>query len=214
MTPSKLRLRYVFRPIVNLIAKGLIKLGVTPNLATILMLCCAIFSFISLVFFQNLMIFGLFVFITGIMDGCDGAIARLTNKSSAFGGFFDSIMDRISEFVIFLALLIYTWDQFLWDLIDMKLIIFITFLASIMTSYVRTRAENFYKGEFNKRDFDIGLMARSERLFYIFITSITTFYINAFYNEFLFLFMWLVLGTAFFRFFRINNLIKRKQNEK
>jgi len=214
MTSSKFRLRYIFRPLVNLIAKGLSKIGVTPNLATIIMLCFAIFSFISLVFFQNLLIFAILVFITGIMDGCDGAIARFTNKSSAFGGFLDSIMDRISEFVIFLALLIFTWDQFLWDLIDMKLIIFITFLAAIMTSYVRARAENFFKGEFNKREFDIGLMARSERLFYLVITSIITFYMNAFYNEFLFLFMCLVLGTAFFRFLRINSQIKKQHNEK
>jgi len=211
--PSKLRLRYIFRPLVNVIAKGLSKIGITPNLATILMLCSAIFSFIALVFFQNLLIFGILVFITGIMDGCDGAIARLTNKSSAFGGFFDSIMDRFSEFVIFLALLIFSWDQFLWNFIDMKLIIFITFLAAIMTSYVRTRAENFFKGEFNKREFDLGLMARSERLFYLFITSVIVYYLNGFYNEFLFLFMWLVLGTAFFRFMRINRLIKMKQNE-
>ncbi|MFX1340281.1 MAG: CDP-alcohol phosphatidyltransferase family protein [Promethearchaeota archaeon] len=212
--PSKLRLRYIFRPLVNLIAKVLSKIGITPNLATILMLFSAILSFIALVFFFNLLIFGIFVFITGIMDGCDGAIARLTNKSSAFGGFFDSVMDRISEFVIFLALLIFSWNEFLWNLIDMKLIIFITFLATLMTSYVRARAENFFKGEFNKREFDLGLMARSERLFYIFITSIIAFCINAFYNEFLFLFMCLVLGTAFFRFFKINNIIKKKQNKK
>ncbi len=213
MTSSKFRLRYIFRPLVNIIAKFLSRIGVTPNLATTIMLCFAILSFLSLVIFQNLLFFSILVFITGIMDGCDGAIARLTNKSSAFGGFFDSVMDRISEFVIFLALLMYTWDQFLWDLIDMKLIIFITFLAVIMTSYVRARAENFFKGEFNKRDFDIGLMARSERLFYLFITSIIAFFINAFYNEFLFLFMWLVIGTAFFRFLRINSLIKKQQYE-
>ncbi len=211
--PSKFRLRFIFRPVINLIAKALSKIGITPNLATILMLCCAVLSFIALVFFQNLLIFGLLVFITGIMDGCDGAIARLTNKSSAFGGFFDSIMDRISEFVIFLALLVYTWDQFLWILIDVKLIIFITFLASLMISYMRARAENFFKKEMNKGEFDLGLMARSERLFYIFITSIVCFYINAFYNEALFLFMWLVLGTAFFRFIRINNQIKKLQHE-
>jgi len=35
---SKFRLRYIFRPLVNLIAKGLIRIGVTPNLATIIML--------------------------------------------------------------------------------------------------------------------------------------------------------------------------------
>ena len=86
---SKFRLRYIFRPLVNLIAKVLIKLGITPNIATFIMLLFAIFSFISLVFLQNLLLFAILIFFTGIMDGCDGAIARITDKSTAFGGFFD-----------------------------------------------------------------------------------------------------------------------------
>lgn len=203
--PSKLRVRYIFRPIVNLIAKGLSKIGVTPNIATFLMLIFAIFSFISLVFFYNLLYFAIFIFITGIMDGCDGAIARLTNKSTKFGGFFDSIMDRFSEFIIFLGLLIFCWYQLLWNLIDMKLIIFISFLATIMISYTRSRAENFYKG-----DFDVGLMARSERLFYLMITSLIAFFYG-FFNEFLFLFMWLLIGTAIFRYIKISKQIKKQE---
>ena len=205
--PSKLRVRYIFRPLVNLIAKGLSKIGVTPNIATILMFIFAIFSFISLVFFYNLLYFAIFIFITGIMDGCDGAIARLTDKSTKFGGFFDSIMDRISEFIIFLGLFIFCWDQLLWNVIDMKLIIIISFLASIMISYTRSRAENFYKG-----DFDVGLMARSERLFYLMITSLIAFFYG-FFNEFLFIFMWLVIGTAVFRFVKISKQIKEQESK-
>jgi len=64
----------------------------------------SVISFFVLVFIQNLLLFSIFVFITGIMDGCDGAIARLTGKSTKFGGFFDSIMDRFSEFINILFL--------------------------------------------------------------------------------------------------------------
>ena len=201
---SKFRLRYIFRPLVNLIAKGLIRIGVTPNLATVIMLSFSVFSFIFLVFFRNLLCFSIFVFITGIMDGCDGAIARLTNNSTKFGGFFDSFMDRFSEFFIFLGLLIFSKNKFLWGFIDMKLIIFISFLASIMISYSRARAEVFFKG-----DFDIGLMARSERLFYLFITMAIAFFYG-FMEEFLWLFMWLVIGTFFFRMTHIYFQIKRE----
>ena len=205
--PSKYRLRYIFRPLVKLIAKCLIKIGVTPNMATIIMLSFAILSFICLVFIQNLLLFSIFLFIAGIMDGCDGAIARLTNKSSAFGGFFDSIMDRFSEFIIFLALLIYSWEELLWNIIDMKIIIFLTFLFSLMISYIRARAENFLKGG----DFDVGLMARSERLFYLVITSLIAFFYG-FFEEFLFLFFWLVMGTTLFRFLKINKIIKEQES--
>jgi len=200
--PSKFRIRYIFRPLVKLIAKGLSKIGVTPNMATVIMFIFAIISFVCLVFIQNLLLFSIFVFITGIMDGCDGAIARLDNKSTKFGGFFDSIMDRFSEFVIFWSLLVYSWEEELWNIIDMKVVIFLAFLFSIMISYLRARASNILDG-----DFDIGLMARSERLFYLVISSLITFYFG-FFNEFLFLFMWLVIGTFIFRFMKINKQIK------
>ena len=201
---SKFRLRYIFKQLVNLIAKGLIRIGVSPNLATIIMLSFSVLSFLSLVILRNLLYFSILVFITGIMDGCDGAIARLTSKSTKFGGFFDSFMDRLSEFFIFLGLLIFSKDELLWNFFDMKLIIFISFLISIMISYTRARAEVIFKG-----DFDIGLMARSERLFYLFITMIiASFY--GFMGEFLFIFMWLVIGTFIFRMIRIYYQIKRK----
>ena len=205
--PSKLRLRYIFRPLVELMAKGLNRIGVSPNLATIFMLISAIIGSIFLIA-HGFLLFSLFIFLCGLLDGCDGAIARLTNKSTKFGGFFDSIMDRFSEFIIFLGLFIFCWDQLLWNLIDMKLIIFISFLASIMISYTRSRAENFYKG-----DFDVGLMARSERLFYLMITSLIAFFYG-FFNEFLFIFMWLVIGTAIFRYIKLSFLIKENERDK
>ena len=203
--PSKFRLRYIFRPLVNLIAKGLSKIGISPNMATVLMFISAIFSFISLIFCNNLLFFAIFIFITGILDGCDGAIARLTNRTTKFGGFFDSIMDRFSEFIIFLGILLFCWEEFLWNFIDMKVIIFLTFLTSLMISYTRTRAENFYKG-----DFDVGLMARSERLFYLFLSSLIAFFYG-FFNELIFLFMWLLIGTAIFRYVKLSNQIKNQE---
>ncbi|MFX1374533.1 MAG: CDP-alcohol phosphatidyltransferase family protein [Promethearchaeota archaeon] len=205
--PSRFRVRKIFKWLVNPIAKGLIKIGVTPNLATMIMLLFSILSFISLSILKNLLYFSLFILITGIMDGCDGAISRLTNKATKMGGFFDSFMDRFSEFFIFLGLLIYTKDQFLWGFIDLKLIIFTSFLSSIMISYTRARAAVIFKG-----NFDIGLMARSERLFYLFITMIIAFFYG-FMNEFLFIYMWLVIGTFVFRtvdiYFQIKKLDKR-----
>lgn len=206
--PSQFRVRKIFRWLVNLIAKGLIKIRVTPNIATIIMLLFSIFSFMSLVFFRNLLYFSIFVFITGIMDGCDGAIARLTNTSTKFGGFFDSFMDRSSEFFIFFGLLIFNKDQVLWKCIDMKLIIFISFFASIMISYTRARAEVIFKG-----DFDIGLMARSERLFYLFLTMLISFFYG-YMQLFLFIFMCLVTATLIFRITRIYDQIKKSENKR
>jgi len=204
---SKFRLRRVFKPLVKSVAKILSRIGVTPNLATIIMLCFSILSYVTLVCFSNLFLFSISVFITGFLDGVDGAIARIKKKATLFGGFFDSVMDRMSEFVIFFALLIYSWNSLLWVIIDMKFIIFVSFFSSIMISYLRSRAEVFFKG-----DFDFGLMARSERLFYLVITMmIANFY--GYFNEFLFIFMLLVLTTAFFRYFKTAKLLKTHERE-
>jgi len=203
---SKFRLRRIFRPLVKGVAHLLSRVGLSPNLATIIMLSFSIISFILLVFLSNLLLFSIFVFATGFFDGVDGAIARKQKKVTKFGGFFDSLMDRISEFVIFLALLIYSWNSALWGIVDMKIIILISFFSSIMISYLRARAEVFFKG-----DFDFGLMARSERLFYLVVTMLVANFIG-YVNEFLFVFMFLVLATAFFRYFKIKTLIKEYEN--
>ncbi len=205
--PSKFRVKYIFkRKIVKLVSRGLIKLGITPNLATIMMLCSSIFSFVSIWPFKNLLLFSILVFITALLDGCDGTIARITNSSSSFGGFFDSVMDRFSEFFIFLGLLLFNWNRSLWNFLDVKVIIYISFLASLMISYSRTRAECFFSG-----DFDIGLMARSERLFYLFVTIIFA-HFYGYVEIFLLAFMILVVGTLIFRIIKIYNQIKNQAN--
>jgi phosphatidylglycerophosphate synthase len=204
---SKFRLRRIFKPLVKSVAKILSKIGVSPNLATFIMFSFSIFSFIALVCFSNLFLFSILVFITGFFDGVDGAIARIKERATLFGGFFDSVMDRMSEFIIFFALLFYSWNNLLWGIIDMKLIIFVSFFSSIMISYLRSRAEVFFKG-----DFDIGLMARSERLFYLVITMMIAYFIG-YVNEFLFIFMLLVVATAFFRYFKIAKLLRAYEKE-
>ncbi|MGV9173933.1 MAG: CDP-alcohol phosphatidyltransferase family protein [Promethearchaeia archaeon] len=199
---SKYRLRRIFKPLVKIVAKILSKAGMTANLATWSMLLLAFLSAIFLVLFQHLFLFGLFVFFCGILDGVDGAISRINGTSSSKGGFFDSTMDRISEFIIFTGLLFYFWGHILWKVFDMRVIVIISFIGSIMISYSRARGEIIYNG-----DYDIGLMARSERLFYIFVTSCIAFFIG-FFKEFIVIYMCLVIATAIFRFVKINAQIK------
>jgi archaetidylinositol phosphate synthase len=205
--PSRIRLRRVFKPFISGLAKGLSKLGLRPNGATIIMFVCSLISFFCLVAFKTYFWFGIMVFITGILDGIDGALARLNKRNTKFGGFFDSFMDRLSEFTILLALLIDRWNQTLWSIIDMKFIVFTSLFASIMISYSRSRAQTFYKG-----DYDIGLMARSERLFYIFIVSLLSVFFG-YLNEFLFGFFLLVISTALYRGIKIHRMIKLSESK-
>jgi len=201
--PSKFRLRYIFRPIIRMMARALNRIGMSANMATCIMLSFAFLSLISLGFFHDLLLFGILVFLVGIFDGIDGAIARISDTISSKGAFLDSTMDRISEFLIFLALLLYRWDQLLWNFINMNLVIFLASFSSLMVSYLRARADNFFKG-----DFDIGLMARSERLFYLFMVSIISYFFG-YFDDLIFLFMGLVVITAVYRYVKIKNYLKK-----
>lgn len=194
--PSKLRLRPIFAPLVKGIAKILSKLGITSNMATILMLFCS-FVCVSMLFIDNILWFGIFLFITGIMDGVDGAIARITNKSSKFGGFFDSTMDRLSESIIFASIMM-TRDRYLLIPKELSLfLIIIAALSSFLFSYMRARTELIQKGY----DTNVGLMARSERLFFLFVISI----LSSFFGFVIFtwgfiLFTILIVLSAFYRY--------------
>src|SRR5580658_5857210 len=52
-------------------------------------------------FFAGLVIFG-----AGIFDMTDGRVARRINKVTVFGSFFDSVIDRYSDVVLFFGLLV------------------------------------------------------------------------------------------------------------
>jgi len=208
---SKYRLRPIFAPLIKYLAKGFIKLRITPNIATLIMLFFSIVSSLSLIILNNLLLFGVFIFITGIMDGIDGAIARLTNKNSKFGAFFDSSMDRLSEGIIYLAIV---WKSS--ELLDNfpKMAIFIIWLClvfSLLISYVRAKVDVVISSGEKKFDSNIGLFARSERLFYLVILSFLSYFLGtsefAIFSWGIILFSILIFGTFMYRFVKYRQIL-------
>ncbi|MHA1392889.1 MAG: CDP-alcohol phosphatidyltransferase family protein [Promethearchaeota archaeon] len=180
-----------------------------PNHATFIMLVFSILSSISLCIFKSFLVFSIFIFMVMIFDGVDGTLARISNQTTTFGGFFDSTLDRISEFIIFTSLYFIGVVNFIFNSDLFHFLIILISISSFMTSYLRSKGETLS----NKRgDFDIGLFARSERLFLIFIITI-------FPNPHLF--SWGViflsigtLGTALFRFFKFSKFLKNNITNK
>jgi phosphatidylglycerophosphate synthase len=93
--------------------------------------------------------------LTGILDILDGRIARATGRVSKGGAFFDSVMDRYAELVVFGGLSVYYRHG--WALY----VVLLASLGSIMVSYTRAR------GEALGVQVNIGTMQRPERLFYL-----------------------------------------------
>ncbi len=136
------------------IGKALSRSGVSPNTVTVLGLLLN--ALVAVVLASgSFLVGGFLVLLAGMFDMLDGAVARAGGKVSVFGGFLDSTLDRYSEAVLFLGLLVYFTRAS--DSVAVVLI-YITMVGSIMTSYARARAEA--SGLKN----DSGLFQRTERV--------------------------------------------------
>jgi len=98
---------------------------------------------------------GVILILSGACDALDGRLARRTNQTSRFGAFFDSAVDRYSEIVVFMGLAAFFHSAFMGAMIILAL------AGSLLTSYVRARAEGM------GIDCKIGLMQRPERVTFI-----------------------------------------------
>lgn len=78
---------------------------------------------------------GLFLIIGGFLDIMDGEVARRGNRVTLSGGFLDSILDRFSEFFIYLGIFFYYFPS------SLTALVFGVFFLSLMVSYLRARSE-------------------------------------------------------------------------
>lgn len=125
------------RSLLEPIARLINKLGLSPNVVTVsgflLMVGVAFVLAQGHLFWGGLLIIG-----SALFDAVDGTLARMIGRTSRFGAFLDSTLDRFSEAVIFLGLFIYFIGQ---DHQLELILIYATVVGSLMVSYARARAE-------------------------------------------------------------------------
>ncbi len=130
----------------------LAKLKISPNLITIIGL---FFSIVTMILITQgyLLVSGIMIVISSLFDLLDGSLARYTKTTSILGGFFDAVIDRISEVIIYIGLLIYFKDNEY-----TVIIIFINALLNQLVSYIKAKYESYgVEG-------DVGIFTRSERI--------------------------------------------------
>jgi CDP-diacylglycerol--glycerol-3-phosphate 3-phosphatidyltransferase len=146
-------LRVVFKSVLDKTAALFLKLGLTPNMVTIIGLLghfVAAFLVVKGYFTWA----GLTLLFLAPFDAVDGAMARMKGEIRPFGAFFDSVIDRYSELVIFGGLLTYFVMAQNWLAC---LGVYLAASGSIMVSYTRARAQSL---GFEAK---IGLLSRVER---------------------------------------------------
>ena len=115
-----------------------------------------------------------------VFDFIDGKVAMETGLISEFGGFWDSVVDRISDIALFIGL-IYLYSSM--GRTDYALIASLAMMFALMTSYTRARAESLIA------KCKVGFMERPER--------IVLFMIGAFTNRMAGV-MWVILVLSVF----------------
>ncbi len=131
-------------------------IGVGPNVATLLGVAIAGVG----AYFASqgdFMIAGILVLAGSAFDLIDGGLARKAGVVSDRGALLDSVLDRVSESLIFLGLIFYYTDP---DTMNQTngILTLIALTGSLMISYVRARAEGLgLRGK-------AGFMTRPERV--------------------------------------------------
>ena len=111
----------LYMPITYKGAKIFIRMGLTPNKVSFMNLILSFLIFYGVIMAGKGHTFGLFtkqplygawffalallVLCTGIIDGIDGAIARLLDIKSKTGAWFDNVIDRVSDILMLVGLI-------------------------------------------------------------------------------------------------------------
>ena len=150
-------LRAAFEPVIDFLARK----RVHPNLISTIGFLITISS--GYFFHQHhVRTAGFLILLGGLFDLFDGTVARRTGLASAFGAFYDSTLDRLSEIVVYLGLLS-LYNDYRLELGDVAMIywIVLALAGSLMISYTRARAEGL------NVECHVGLMQRAERVILI-----------------------------------------------
>src|SRR4051812_6885349 len=149
----------VMDSLVNLLAS----LRVHPNILTLIGMLINIYAMV--LFAKGVFTWGaLVILFASIFDMVDGEVARRTKRVTKFGAFFDSVIDRYSDLLLLLGLIIW------YAKIDRIFYVGLTglvLIGSVLTSYTRARAESLIPA------CKVGFLERPERIVLLIIGGVT-----------------------------------------
>ncbi len=107
---------------------------------------------------------GLVVLLGAVFDLVDGPVARHSNRVTFFGGFLDSVIDRYSDLILLMGMLVYyaTINRFSYIVLTAA-----AMAGSVMISYARARAEK------DIPKCKVGFLERPERIVLIIIGALS-----------------------------------------
>lgn len=153
--------------IINAMVRWLAYGGVSPNILTIIgvtinVACGLLFGF-GLFFWA-----GIVLIVANLFDMLDGNVARLTGRVTSFGGFLDSSLDRLSDMVVFVGIMIFYAGNTPQHSILNVFLAGMGLMGSVMVSYSTARSENVGVKA------NVGFLQRPERIVLFIIGALST----------------------------------------
>jgi archaetidylinositol phosphate synthase len=140
------RLRPQLKLFIDPIAK---RININPNILTIIGLLVSVLS--AYMFARgDLLLGGVFILLSGLVDVIDGAVARNHSTATPFGGILDSTADRFADAFILIGIIYGGSVYWLFGILALH--------ASLSVSYVRARVEA------EGISCNVGIAERAERL--------------------------------------------------
>ncbi len=149
----------IIRLIARVPGELLAKTKITPNQVTFLGLAvnCVVAFFIAKGDLSYIAI-GILIWAAGFIDALDGSLARATGRTTVFGNFWDSVLDRYADSVIYFGILVYFLKQ---SEPVYVITVVIAIVGSLVVSYTRAKAESL------DQECEVGLLPRSVRIIII-----------------------------------------------
>lgn len=137
------------------LARGLVRMGWSPNTVTITGAALVLAACAAYALHRNGWVFAAWLTVAFAFDGLDGAVARLTGRSTHLGGYLDAIIDRYQETAVLAAI---AWAHDQWAPA------FFAITGSLFISYTKARVA--MEMPTTNTDWP-DLMERMERLIFI-----------------------------------------------
>jgi len=163
--------RLLNRPGSRRLSRYLVRTTVTPNQISLISwtLSSVAAGLMAFSGYPALAVGGVLAQLASVIDGCDGEIARLKHSQSAFGGWFDAVLDRYADAVLLFGLM---WHEFAATGTNLSVVLgFAAIVGSFLNSYTADKYDGLMAQRLQGASYF--RLGRDVRVFVIFLGAVS-----------------------------------------
>jgi CDP-diacylglycerol--glycerol-3-phosphate 3-phosphatidyltransferase len=143
----------VIEPAISLLARNNVSPNTITTIGTLLTVAAGVVYATG-----HIMTAGWIMAVTAFFDVVDGEVARRTGRSTVFGAFYDSSLDRVADGALMAGLTVFYATNPIHHNLYMMVVCLCGIIGTFLVSYTRARAESL------GIDAKVGVMQRPERI--------------------------------------------------